>query len=180
MRLLVKDGRLPPAWGQDRRLEHTRYQTAHEFFKLTNEMTGPSLTTNVNLTTHLDMPCSVVYTGHSHFPFLFTGIEEALTNVVIPAAGKGWDLARGYMSSLGEGVERVLAMYATFALRDEGRIVYASYKDLVRKGEKATPPSAFQWFHDKQHADPLLPWVRFRDDMEVGWVQGKGLVSGEP
>ncbi len=91
--------------------------------------------------------------------------------------GKGLDRFDSYVSSLGEGIERLLGSFALFAWQD--RIEYGSHRSLTARGLQALHPEQLPIFSAVQHADPNFEFVRWDEDDVVGWIPGTRYFSGE-
>lgn len=91
--------------------------------------------------------------------------------------GKGLDLFDMYVSTMGEGIERLLGSFAVFEW-DE-RIVRGSCRDLRARGLECLGPEDLPIFSDRQHAEPHFGFDRWSEDDELGWIPGMRLLSGE-
>ncbi len=83
-----------------------------------------------------------------------------------------WDRARAEAAAIGEALERYSASYVP-----DGRIRSGSAAEV---GPSAVAPERFALFADAQYDSPGFPFVRFRRDTVVGWVEGFALPGGEP
>jgi ribosomal protein S12 methylthiotransferase accessory factor len=82
-----------------------------------------------------------------------------------------WRREAAEAAAIGEALERYAASYVP-----EQRLVVASADQL---GSRAVDPGRFALFSDSQHAEPRFPFVRFRSDTVVAWVEGFSLPDGE-
>jgi ribosomal protein S12 methylthiotransferase accessory factor len=91
--------------------------------------------------------------------------------------GKGLDLFDMYVSSIGEGVERLLGSFATFEWHD--RIRYGSYRAMESQGLRCLHPEECPIFSEAQFRDPHFQFDRWREDSLLGWIPGRHLISGD-
>jgi ribosomal protein S12 methylthiotransferase accessory factor len=91
--------------------------------------------------------------------------------------GKGVDLFDMYVSSIGEGIERLLGSLAVFDRLDDLR--YGSWRALTGQGLSCLHPDQCPIFADRQLADPNFPYDRWTEDTHLGWLPGNRLFSGE-
>lgn len=91
--------------------------------------------------------------------------------------GKGLDMFEMYVSTMGEGIERLLGSFAVFDWDDQ--VVHGTYAELTARGMNCLHPDELPVFSDRQFSDPNFGFDRWGEDDEVGWVPGKRLMSGE-
>lgn len=104
------------------------------------------------------------------------GLATAYSSQVY-GGGKGLDLHDTYVSSMGEGVERVLGSLAFLDWGDSIR--FGSYDELTTQGLRCLAPEEAPIFAAHQYADPHFPFDRWEHDTPLGWIPGQRLYSGE-
>jgi len=107
--------------------------------------------------------------------FLFGGLVSKLP--FIPAAGKGFDYTKAMLSGIGEYFERVIPILSRTYIME--RIYFATSADLRKYGKNVLGPDKLYLFHERQYADPRFPFVPFRENLKIGWVEARHLNSGE-
>ncbi|MFN4217372.1 MAG: YcaO-like family protein [Brevinematales bacterium] len=88
--------------------------------------------------------------------------------------GIGETAEQAFLSACGEALER----YASSVV-PVSRLVFASYQDLVARGESAIHPDLFGLFAPFQYEQANFAYEPFREDSPVRWVKGNFLFSGE-
>lgn len=91
--------------------------------------------------------------------------------------GKGLDIHDMYVSSMGEGIERLLGSFAVFDWHE--RMELGSYRQLERKGLKCLHPDELPTFSEQQLANPHFEFRRWDEDDILGWLPGTRHFSGE-
>lgn len=123
--------------------------------------------------------------GHGQY-FDFDHITSRLLGVAglnssyasqVYGGGKGIDLHETYVSSMGEGIERVLGSFAFLAWAD--RLQTGTRREMEDRGNRCLGPESLPIFSEAQHADPHFAFDRWDDDTEMGWIPGIRLYSGE-
>lgn len=90
-------------------------------------------------------------------------------------AGSAWDdedAAR--QGAVGEAIER----YCGNVYRPE-HLRRCSYQELRDQGERAVDPTELALFSADQYAQAGMPFLPFTPDLEVSWVPGRSLASGQ-
>jgi ribosomal protein S12 methylthiotransferase accessory factor len=85
--------------------------------------------------------------------------------------GAGTTRAEAAAAAVGEALERYSASYIP-----RERLVVTSARGL---GEAAVAPERFALFSDAQYATPGFPFRRFTAEIEIAWVEGRALPTGE-
>jgi ribosomal protein S12 methylthiotransferase accessory factor len=124
-----------------------------------------------------------IHVGHSEYldfdamlrrligsPSLSTGLGQTLF-----AGGKGYDVPHMFVSSVSESVERVLGSLAIF----DREILYATYRDMTRRGYACLGPGDIPLFAPEQYASGDLLYEPFTEESFVGWLEGRRLLGGE-
>lgn len=123
--------------------------------------------------------------GHGQY-FDFDHITSRLLGVAglnssyasqVYGGGKGLDLHETYVSSMGEGIERVLGSFAFLSWAD--RLQTGTRREMEDRGNRCLGPEDLPIFSEAQHADPHFAFDRWDDNTEMGWIPGKRLYSGE-
>ena len=107
-------------------------------------------------------------------PSLDTGVG---TNV--HGGGKGFLLSDMFLSSLGEGVERVVGSLCHLSGSADHRLTTS--RELKREGVRHLTPDHISLFAPEQR-DMYAPsglYQRFTEDTPVAWVTGKSLLDGD-
>lgn len=91
--------------------------------------------------------------------------------------GKGLDMFDMYVSSMGEGVERLLGSLAVFDAYQHLR--FGTWRDLTQQGLTCLHPADCPIFSESQYADPHFEFDRWDEDSRLGWIPGRRLLSGE-
>lgn len=105
-------------------------------------------------------------------PSLKTGLDESIV-----AGGKGFGMPSSVLSAMGESVERFSGTMKPF---DEHMdIRYGSYGELTSDGLHCLSPEELPLFAEEQYANPDFVYSRFDENAQIGWVQGRRLVSGD-
>jgi ribosomal protein S12 methylthiotransferase accessory factor len=89
------------------------------------------------------------------------------------AGAAGLTLQDAMMRAIGEAVERYAACFY-----DEESIVFATYRELERKGVEAIAPERFPLFSQEQYSLPGNPFKKFTKDTLIGWTEGISLTTG--
>ncbi|MGY6497899.1 MAG: YcaO-like family protein, partial [Microcella sp.] len=84
------------------------------------------------------------------------------------------DPAQARASAVGEAVERYCGN-----LLDTLPVTYASYDTLQRGPVRALDPDELVLYSDDQYATPGFPFVRMTPQLDVHWVPGRSLTTGE-
>lgn len=71
------------------------------------------------------------------------------------------------LAAIGESVERYCSN-----LIDLKPVLHGSYRELARKGLPVLNPDELVLFSDDQYRQPGFPFVRFDQDLPVGWIEG--------
>ncbi|HEX4952748.1 MAG TPA: YcaO-like family protein [Thermoanaerobaculia bacterium] len=127
------------------------------------------------------MPIHVGHSEYYDFDYMLrritglSALDSGLSQSLF-AGGKGGNVPHMFISSLAEAVERVLGCLAVFEKSDQ--IVYASYRDMQRRGYECLGPGDIPLFADEQHERRQIYYERFTDDSFVGWIEGRQLLSG--
>lgn len=130
-------------------------------------------------------PGAGLHVGHGQY-FDFDHITSRLLGVAelnssyasqVYGGGKGLDLHETYVSSMGEGIERVLGSFAFLSWAD--RLQTGSRRAMEDRGNHCLGPEDLPIFSDAQHADPHFGFDRWDDNTEMGWIPGTRLYSGE-
>lgn len=119
------------------------------------------------------------YFDFDHVVGKLLGVRGMATSYAsqVYGGGKGLDLHDAYVSSIGEGMERVLGSFAFLQLSD--RMRFGSYDELTAQGHTCLAPEDVPLFSDEQYADPHFPFDRWEKDAPLGWIAGTRWFSGE-
>lgn len=98
------------------------------------------------------------------------------TRGAINAGGKGFGLFEMLVSSIGEGIERVVGSLSQYVAPSRGQL--ASRCELVRQGRRCLGPGDVPMFTAEQYADPGFLYEPFTDDSLLEWIPGRHLLSG--
>ena len=107
-------------------------------------------------------------------PSLDTGVGTS-----VHGGGKGFLLSDMFLSSLGEGVERIVGSLCHLSSSVDHRL--ATSRELSREGVRHLTPDRTPLFAPEQR-DMYVPdglYRRFTEDTPVAWVSGKSLLDGE-
>ena len=77
--------------------------------------------------------------------------------------------------TLGETAERYAQLSAEMYRANDIR--FATSDELSAAGHRVIPDAQLALFEPSQHARPGFPFVPFRPDMPIGWVEGSSLVG---
>ncbi|NBC86473.1 MAG: hypothetical protein GVY25_09810 [Bacteroidetes bacterium] len=105
-------------------------------------------------------------------PSLKTGLDESIV-----AGGKGFGIPNSVLSAMGESVERFSGTMKPFDEHMDVR--YGSYGELTSDGLHCLSPAELPLFADEQYENPDFVYSRFDENSQIGWVQGRRLVSGD-
>lgn len=83
-----------------------------------------------------------------------------------------------FVSSLGEGVERVVGSLAYFM--GQADPYFGSYRELQRNALPCLSPDEVPLFSAQQYGQPGFLYEPFTEDTFLGWIQGRRLLSNEP
>jgi ribosomal protein S12 methylthiotransferase accessory factor len=108
---------------------------------------------------------------------LMTKNSSFLETLEIPCGGKGLTMQQAFLGTLGEVAERLLAVLHWGGELEQ--FEFATHEELVRQGRRALGPDEIPLFADEQYADPSFQYVPFRSNMELTWVEGSDLLTGE-
>lgn len=106
-------------------------------------------------------------------PSLDTGVGTS-----VHGGGKGFSLSDMFLSSLGEGVERIVGSLCHLSDSTDHRL--ATSRELNREGVRHLTPDQIPLFAPEQR-DMYVPdglYRRFTEDTPVAWVAGKSLLDG--
>ena len=107
-------------------------------------------------------------------PSLDTGVSKT-----IHGGGKGYSLSDVFLSTMGEGVERMVASLRYFANEEHYR--FGTSRDLSKSGVRHLGPSDISLFAPEQ-IDMYVPNGSFRpftEDTTLAWIRGRSLITGE-
>lgn len=119
-----------------------------------------------------------VYTGVAEH----SKIQKFLKRMIkgfIPTSGKAQSLSDVFFSTMGEAIERILPFYSAFQLQNEGKITYATVKDMLRKGENILGPDKLHLFSKEQYSSKDFLFKQYDEKSLVGWIEGKNLLTNE-
>jgi ribosomal protein S12 methylthiotransferase accessory factor len=102
----------------------------------------------------------------------------AADTMSIPGGGKGVGLQQPILSALGEIAERLLAVLHFEAVADE--LEFSTYELLLRKGHRALGPEDLPLFAPEQCSAPAFPFVPYRSNTPLRWIEARDLLSGDP
>jgi ribosomal protein S12 methylthiotransferase accessory factor len=128
------------------------------------------------------MPIHVGHSEYYDFDYMLrrilglSSLDTGLTRTLF-AGGKGYDIPNMAISSLSEGVERVLGSLCFFGLME--KIAFGSYRTLTERGYNCLGPDDIPLFADEQYEAGDILYERFTKDSFLGWIEGKRLISGE-
>ena len=89
--------------------------------------------------------------------------------------GVGLSLDDAVIRTLGETAERYAQLSAEIYRANDIR--FATSDELSAAGHRVIPDAQLALFEPSQHARPGFPFVPFRPDMPIGWVEGSSLVG---
>lgn len=146
---------------------------------------APSALVRLVTTSFRSGPGAGFHVGHGqYFDFdhvvgRLLGVRGMATSYAsqVYGGGKGLDLHDAYVSSIGEGMERVLGSFAFLQLSD--RMRFGTYDELTAQGLACLGPEDVPLFSDEQYADPHFPFDRWEKDAPLGWIAGTRWFSGE-
>lgn len=104
------------------------------------------------------------------------GLNSSYTSQVY-GGGKGLDLHDMYVSSMGEGIERVLGSFAFLSWAD--RLQNGTRREMEDRGMHCLGPEDLPIFSEAQFSDPHFGFDRWDDNTTMGWIPGTRLYSGE-
>ena len=84
------------------------------------------------------------------------------------------DREQAHASAIGEAVERYCGN-----LLDTLPVTFGNYKTLRRGATRVLDPDALVLYSDEQYDTPGFPFVRMTPDLELHWVPGRSLTTGE-
>jgi len=163
-------------------LNNESYEAIEESFKLYNPITGPIQ----NIVSCFGMRNGFpTYVGHCNYYDIDEIVRKMINkysmNVGIKntlfAGGKGITLSDMILGSLSETIERVIGSYAYFD--SEIDIIYGTYNSLKPKGINCIEPEKIHLFHEEQYKEKNFQYKPFTRESWLGWIKGKGLVSGK-
>ena len=79
------------------------------------------------------------------------------------------DLPGARIAAIGEAVERYCGNYVPDGL------LRGKARDLLADGHRLLGPDDLPFFTDWQHQQPGFPFDRFTQDVDIAWVEGRGL-----
>ena len=94
--------------------------------------------------------------------------------------GKGRTLASMTISGVAETFERAIGAFGYFALDD--KVVFGSVRSLTNAGLRVLGPDELRIFAPEQfkmHPRIAAAFGPFTEDVNLGWIEGKRLLSGE-
>ena len=83
------------------------------------------------------------------------------------------DPERALRAAGGEAIERYCGNFVPVS-----RLRRASYDELISNREQAIDPSSLVLYSEAQYEQPGFPFVQFRRDLVVRWVEGVSLADG--
>jgi ribosomal protein S12 methylthiotransferase accessory factor len=90
--------------------------------------------------------------------------------------GKGMDMFDMYVSSIGEGIERLLGSLAGFERL--GDVRYGTWQELTSQGLDCLHPEQCPIFAKWQYTEPHFAFEPWTEDTHLGWLPGHRLLSG--
>jgi ribosomal protein S12 methylthiotransferase accessory factor len=132
---------------------------------------GGGFRVNVGHSSYFDL--DRVFQLATGLPSLDTGSTKSLFG-----GGKGFSLFDMFVSTLGEGVERVLGSLAFLMGRADP--TFGTWRELTEAGLRCLAPAEVPLFAEAQYAQPGFMYEPYREDTWLAWIQGKRLLSGEP
>lgn len=106
-------------------------------------------------------------------PALATGLDRD-----IYGGGKGLSLHDSAMSSLGEGIERMLGSFSAIRRRPPGEEWFGSAADMATTGREHVGPDVLQIFHPDQLGAPGFLYDEWVPDSPLHWTRGTNILTG--
>jgi ribosomal protein S12 methylthiotransferase accessory factor len=131
---------------------------------------GGGLRVNVGHCAYYDL--DRIFQRFTGIPSLETGTDETLFG-----GGKGFTLHDMLVSSVGEGVERVVGSLAL--MMGNADQVFGTFKDMGARGLRCLSPEELPLFAAEQYADPEFFFEPYTEDSPLTWIEGERLLSGE-
>lgn len=122
----------------------------------------------------------------THHPSIPTSLATAQSDVCNMRRVSRWanntscqgsafgDAQQARASAIGEAAERYCGN-----LLDTLPVTFASYESLQRGSVRALDPADLVLYSDAQYDAPGFPFVRMTPDLEMHWVPGRSLTTGE-
>lgn len=165
------------------RLGTAEHDALQELLRFYNPVTGPirkvatylgpggGFRVNVGHSAYYEL--NRVYQMATGLPSLETGSSKSLFG-----GGKGFSIFDMFVSTLGEGVERVLGSLAFLLGRADP--VFGTYEQLTATGMRCLSPAEVPLFSDEQYGQPGFMYEPFTGETFLGWIEGHRLLTGEP
>jgi ribosomal protein S12 methylthiotransferase accessory factor len=149
--------------------------------KLYNLLIGPLTSVNIYRPELSDLPMYGTSAKHAPVGTLIRDMtyrtSSFLETVEIPCGGKGLTMQQAFLGTMGEHAERLLAALHSGAVLEQYE--HATYDELFRQGRRALGPDDVPLFANEQYAQSNFNYVPFRSDMELTWVEGTDMLTGE-
>lgn len=164
------------------RLGSTEHDALQELLRFYSPVTGPirkvatylgpggGFRINVGHSAYYDL--DRVFQMATGLPSLETGSAKSLFG-----GGKGFSIFDMFVSTLGEGVERVLGSLAFLLGRADP--VFGSCRQLTDAGMRCLSPAELPLFSEQQYSTPGFLYEPYVEDTFLGWIEGERLLSGE-
>jgi ribosomal protein S12 methylthiotransferase accessory factor len=153
-------------------MDGEEFKAMDDALMMYNPLTGPI--TDVKLCFPMSTDTKMYAGASEHYSF--DAINLSGVSGIIPAGGKGATLTHVFMGTVGEAVERFLSILRAEELKSE--IIYATPKEMKKKGYNIIGPEELHLFADVQYTQRFL-FKRFTDDSYVGWIEGKNVLTNE-
>lgn len=156
---------------------HAEYRAVARLY---NRLLGPVTRVNILQPEITDLPLYTSSCQHGSVGDLLSDLtvkQGIADSVIIPGGGKGTDAQAAFIGGLGEMAERLLAVLHFSAVQD--RLELTTYQDLRSRGRDALGPGDLPLFAEEQYADSAFPYVPFRPDVPLRWLDGVNLLTGE-
>jgi len=148
-------------------------QAIKEALMVYNPLTGPVTDIRIHFPRSTDIK---MYAGAAeHYNLEAINLSGILG--IIPAGGKGAILSHVFMGTIGEAIERFLSILRAEEIKNE--IIYATPRDMKKKGYNILGPDKLYFFANHQYAQKNFPFKPFTDHSYVGWVKGRNVLTNE-
>lgn len=158
------------------------YESLRELLAYYNQVGGPVRQVHTQLAPPARLHSNVANTAVADLDRLLRGLTgiaslDSGANDALAAGGKGFALSDMFLTSIGEGIERVVGALARFV--DSNDRVTGTYRELTAGGTPCLAPENCPLFSDDQYGISDFAYDRFTEDSVLSWVEARRLISGE-